>query len=471
MSQTPQSESMTERPPADLRLREVLDGIEALLDRHDGDLDCLSTEAERLQEAAILNRLGNRLLARQVRHLHQLELDEVCSHVASLSTSSWLSSSQRLTPGQANGLVLKGKDLDRFPDLRRSALDGEITVEQAVAVGSTLRELPDACTVEQVTDAQAIMLQQCGTLNSAELGTSSRLLLECVAPDTADELEEARLENQLARAERERHLRFRHDGHGTTLIDGSLPTEQARAVETLLGTFAAENYRRGVDRIDPFAELTSRPQRLVDALVAVCERIQRCGDAPAHGGDRPRVMVTIGHDKLLDPTSRGGVEVGSDHHLTPGELRRLLCDADIAPVVLGGDSEILDVGLTQRLVTRPIRTALTLRDRGCAFPGCDKLPVDCDAHHVMPWVFGGPTTLSNLVLLCRHHHRLLEPRGEAGVPLPHQWRIVVDPTSGIPFVIPPPQADPARRPRLHLRFRTADDDPDSAPPQEQSPAA
>lgn len=475
MSQTPQSDFRAERPPADLRLCEVLDQIAALLDRHDTDLDCLSTESERLEEAATLNRLANRLLAAQVSHLNRLELDQVCSNVASLSTSSWLSATQLLTSDQASGLVLKGRDLHRFPDLERAALDGEITVGQAVAVGATLRELPDECTPEQYADAEALMLGQCATLDSKQLGTCSRLLLECIAPDTHDALEEARLEKQLARAERERYLRFRHDGHGTTLIDGSMPTEQARQVETLLGTFAAENHRRGVDRVDPFVELTSRPQRLADALVAVCERIQHCGDAPAHGGDRPRVMVTIAIDKLLDAASRGGVEVGSDHHLTPGELRRVLCDADLAPVVLGGDSEILDVGVTQRLVTRPIRTALTLRDRGCIFPGCDKLPVDCDAHHATPWTYGGPTNLSNLVLLCRHHHGLLEPRGEAGVPLPNQWRIVFDPNSGFPAVIPPPHVDPKRRRRMHFRFRTSDDPdsapPHSAPPDEPRPAA
>lgn len=470
MTQTPQSETPADTTPAGVRLRELIDEVGSLLDRHDRRTHVFSTESERLGEAADLNRLTSRLLALQVAHLQALEMDKVCFNLASLSTSSWLSATQNLTPSRASALVITGRDLHRFPALEGAALSGEISVDQAVAVTKELRDLPDEFSPEGVERAQATMLEQCSTLNSSQLAHTAKFLLECEAPDTADALQEQLLANQLARADRERYLRFRHTGHGNTLIDGSLPTEQARAVETLLGTFAAEQYRRGIDRLDPYAELTNRPQRLADALVSVCERIQRCGDAPAHGGDRPRVMVTIGYDRLLGLASQGGVEVGSEQSLTPGELRRIICDADIAPVVLGGESEILDLGATHRLVTRPLRTALTLRDRGCAFPGCDKLPVDCDAHHVLPWVFDGPTELSNLVLLCRHHHTLVEPRGEAGLPLAHQWKFQIRTDSGLPEVIPPPQVDKRQRRRLHQRFKIADD-PDAEAPQLRNPAA
>ncbi len=105
------------------------------------------------------------------------------------------------------------------------------------------------------------------------------------------------------------------------------------------------------------------------------------------------------------------------------------------PVVLGGPSEILDVGRTQRLVTPAIRKALTLRDGGCIFPGCTAPDTRCEAHHLQPWWAGGHTALHNLVLLCGHHHTLVEPdryRRPAD-----RWHIHIDHHTGLPVITPP----------------------------------
>ena len=71
-------------------------------------------------------------------------------------------------------------------------------------------------------------------------------------------------------------------------------------------------------------------------------------------------------------------------------VRRLACDAEIIPAILGTESQVLDVGRTSRLVTPGIWTALVLRDQHCAFPGCTRLPLACDAHHIIHWADGGP---------------------------------------------------------------------------------
>ena len=99
--------------------------------------------------------------------------------------------------------------------------------------------------------------------------------------------------------------------------------------------------------------------------------------------------------------------IGGDEPLSAGELRRICCDAEIVPVVLGSASEVLDVGRAQRLVTPGLRAALIARDGGCAFPGCDAPPSRCEAHHVQPWYLGGPTALWNLALLCHSHHPIV----------------------------------------------------------------
>jgi hypothetical protein len=78
---------------------------------------------------------------------------------------------------------------------------------------------------------------------------------------------------------------------------------------------------------------------------------------------------------------------------------------------MSGKSEVLDLGRSTRVVSRAQRRALVLRDGGCGFPGCDRPPQWCDAHHLRHWVKGGPTDLWNLVLLCRRHHVLCHEGG------------------------------------------------------------
>ena len=113
------------------------------------------------------------------------------------------------------------------------------------------------------------------------------------------------------------------------------------------------------------------------------------------GGDQPRPPAVA---TLPDcPTG--------PHPLTRPALERLTCDATIARVLLGPDSEILDLGRTTRLYSPAQHRALALRDAGCRFPDCPRPPHHTDAHHITHWTDGGETTLQNGVLLCRHHHR------------------------------------------------------------------
>src|SRR4029078_2612710 len=107
---------------------------------------------------------------------------------------------------------------------------------------------------------------------------------------------------------------------------------------------------------------------------------------------------------LADPAA---YEVDGLNGLSVATIRRLARDAEIIPTVLGTRGEPLDVGRARRLVTPAIWLALVLRDRHCALPGRTPPPVMCHTHHVHHWALGGGTSLSNLVLLCGHHHRTI----------------------------------------------------------------
>jgi len=147
----------------------------------------------------------------------------------------------------------------------------------------------------------------------------------------------------------------------------------------------------------------------------------------------PAGVVAVGPlGATLNPyasaTGCGTTEDGAE--LSPATVRRLACDADLIPVTLGTRGQVLDVGRANRLVTPAIWTALVCRDAHCTFPGCTRPPVMCQAHHITHWADHGETRLSNLVLVCGHHHRTLHHT---------PWQVRINPHDGRPEFQPPPK--------------------------------
>ena len=143
-------------------------------------------------------------------------------------------------------------------------------------------------------------------------------------------------------------------------------------------------------------ESASDTGELVDGLMAMAEESAR-GDKP----HRPPAEVVVHIDAN---TMTGQLPDGSG---VPTEVcERLLCDAGIVPVLEDEHGRTLDVGRKSRSVPAALRRALQMRDKGCGFPGCDHKRW-LDAHHIRHWARGGETSLSNTILLCTAHHRLL----------------------------------------------------------------
>ena len=106
----------------------------------------------------------------------------------------------------------------------------------------------------------------------------------------------------------------------------------------------------------------------------------------------------------------GALEVGDGAVRVSAETsRRLTGDASVVVVRHDPGGTVLDVGRKTRTIPPAIRRALLARDTGCRFPGCSARR--CDAHHVAHWADGGATSLDNLVLLCRRHHRAVHEGG------------------------------------------------------------
>ena len=365
-----------------------------------------------------------------------------------VGTRGWLVDTHRLSPHEAGSLVKQAERLDRFEHVRAAALAGDVRPQQARAVIDVLAALPEDFSAAQLAAGEEEMLHQAEIFHAVELTRLARHLLEYIAPDVMEEAEAQRLERELEMARKRRGITFADDGHGTTRIHGFLPTLDAELLRAQVDAIAHHRHRTALELHDPLTEQLTPAMRRGDALVELARMAALHRDAPAHGGDRPRILITIDHTRLLEDCRRASL-VERGHDLTASQLRQLACDADILPAVLDGASVPLDVGREKRLVPPDMRVALVLRDRGCVFPGCTMPPAHCDAHHIIPWWDDGPTSLENCLLVCKHHHNLVEPQPNA--PPGHQWEIRLGP-DGIPEVVPPTRVDHTRKPRRHARF-------------------
>jgi len=167
----------------------------------------------------------------------------------------------------------------------------------------------------------------------------------------------------------------------------------------------------------PDGERDSRsPQlRRGQALIEVCRRATSAGDRPS-SGVKTTLMLTMSYDDLAARAGAAMV-IGSAQGgslIAPETVRRLACDANVIPTVLGSRGEILDQGRSTRLATPGQLAALWLRDGGCSFPGCTTPAHWCDAHHLVHWADGGASDLTNLALLCGRHHSVVHRDQLAG---------------------------------------------------------
>ena len=231
-----------------------------------------------------------------------------------------------------------------------------------------------------------------------------------------------------------------------TLIRGRLDAEGAAVLRTALDPFTgpAPSTADGPDPRSP-------ARRQADGLIELARRALQTGDLPETGGQRPQVTITLDYETLRKQL--GAAELGWGGPVTAASARRIACDAQLIPVLLGGAGQPLDVGRASHTIPTGIRRALVARDRGCAFPGCDRPAAWCDGHHIQHWADGGPTALANLVLLCGHHHRTIHHHG---------WQVRLD--HGLPVFLPPPWIDPTQTPRRNrLHHLPAMPDPPDRP--------
>jgi hypothetical protein len=186
------------------------------------------------------------------------------------------------------------------------------------------------------------------------------------------------------------------------VIDGLLDAEGGAALRTALNALE-EKWDVGDER--------TGSQRRADALVELARQRLDAGTLPDVAGQKPHLSITAHASTLMKEKGASAGELEWSEPITADAVRRVACDCAWTRILLGPNSEPIDVGRCTRSIPPALRRALVVRDKHCRFPGCDRPPDWCDGHHLIHWIDGGETSLENTCLLCRRHHRFVQELG------------------------------------------------------------
>ncbi|POH61575.1 hypothetical protein C3B59_13170 [Cryobacterium zongtaii] len=182
-------------------------------------------------------------------------------------------------------------------------------------------------------------------------------------------------------------------------------------------------------------------QKRADILRGILVQVAQDPRTPTMGGMPPTVMVHVNAHDLVTGVGVGWID-GVEGPISMKTINQMIDNGGFRPVFFGGTGAVLALGDTVRCFTPLQRRAITARDGGCIIPCCTCPPQWTEVHHVTPWQHGGPTNVSNGVLLCwRHHHGIDNAGG---------WKIRM--VLGMPEVKAPHWIDPTgtwRKPPQH----------------------
>jgi hypothetical protein len=372
----------------------------ALDDVADAQPIYLSTteKAEALRELGVLEA---RLAALRLRVM--AAADDVAEAEGARDVAAWFSHHALVEPeaARADGRLAEALDRER-PHVAEALAAGRCSVAQAQVIVRCLEELPDRIGPEVFDQAETTLVGHARHFRPSQLRRLGRHILEVVAPEIAEAEEARRLAGEERHAREKTRLSLRPLGDGTTRLSARVPDATASRLKTYLEAFTSPRREHPEAQV-PSIDRMPYPRRLGLGLCALLENIdpQRL---PEHGGDATTVVVTMTLDQLRSELATAGLLDGAETTITAAEARRLACTAHLVPAVLGGASEVLDLGRTRRLFSAAQRKALRLRDRRCRAEGCTIPAAWCEAHHLTPWVHGGRTDLAHGLLLCSHHH-------------------------------------------------------------------
>jgi hypothetical protein len=294
--------------------------------------------------------------------------------------------------GAAREKVRVARALESLPKISAAMASGALSY-------SKVREITRVACAE--TEDYLLMIAEHGT--AAHVEKLVRAYRRC---QDAEEL------SREAHQQQTRCVSVRHEDDGSLVLKCRLPAEVGarvlKALELALEEVPAKEAPCDVPA-GTSPEWVPFGVRRADALALVAESFLAHGALEVRGTDRHQIVVHVAEETLRDRTA-GCCEFEHGPSMAAETARRLSCDASVVALIENEDGEPLSVGRKTRTISAPLRRALNARDQGCRFPGCANTRY-LDAHHVDHWANGGETKPSNLVSLCRFHHRAVHEGG------------------------------------------------------------
>jgi hypothetical protein len=318
------------------------------------------------------------------------------------SCAHWLNFKCGLNLGAAREKVRVAHALPSLPKIAASMARGELSYSKVRALTRI------ACAA---TEDSLLMIALHGTAHHVET--------------LVRHYRRAEHNEQLAREDRQQQnasFKYWYDEDGSLIFHGRMPAVAGatfmKALEAAMDTVPVTEPLSPVKHPFEWAETERDPQeedvdhalrtygaRRIDALALMADSFLQHGVAAQSPADRYQVVVHVDVDTLKDHAD-GRCELEHGPALSVGAVRQITCDSTLLRLDENERGDVLNVGRKTRSIPPALRRALNARDAGCRFPGCS-FHRFVDAHHVKHWADGGETKLSNLITLCRAHHRMV----------------------------------------------------------------
>jgi hypothetical protein len=336
-----------------------------------------------------LQEQSDRLDAARLEVLAEWDARAVWALDGACSGAAWLAARGSVARSPMSGFLRDARHLRAMPETATAVADGRLAPAKARLLARAVNERTKEAFAR---DEPALV----GTLAGLTVDDAAQLIrfwersVDQDGPDPRDRDTNAVWLSQSL--------------NGRWQLKGDFDVESGTLLSSVLSGLVERDRRM---RRQHGEDLTGTAPRLrADALIEMARRSTAARETDISA--RPLVWVIAGEDELS--SGRGACEVAGGGAISARVAQRLACDADIATVVVAPDGT-LRLGRAQRRPNGAQRRLLWLRDGGCRFPGCDRPPGWCEAHHIVFWEHGGPTDLDNLCLLCSHHHHLCHEGG------------------------------------------------------------
>lgn len=320
-----------------------------------------------------------------VRGVRRLDKSGKYAADGAVGIVAWLRDKCRLSGGAAAERVTIGRQLEQLPQTQKAFAGGDLGYQHVAVIARAAEHVGSAAIRKEETG----LIKAAETMDAGQFTNHAKHVEHRI--DAAGALAESN------RAYEKRYLHIGEAVNGLVRLEGLLDAEGGATLRTRLNALM----------LPSTDDTRTPPQRRADALIDLCHQ----GGARKDGsGPRPQLVIRASVDTLAGTAGApaGDLEWGGP---IPAEtVRRLACDAALTR--LTGAHEIdLEISRASRSIPPSTRRALVARDRHCVAGGCDRPPDWCDGHHRRHWSDGGPTTLANLVLLCRRHHKMVHEGG------------------------------------------------------------